>query len=337
MSYRRALMAVLFCAVLLFAAVPAVFAQSPDGDKLVVGQNYVLAAGDRIDGSLSVIGGDVKLETESVVDGDVAVVGGDLRIGGAVTGDIVVFGGSIVLEESAVVRGSVAGLGSSVSRSPGATVEGELFDTGSLPLPNRSRPPIAPPAPWQPGAPAASQAWSLLLWPVTALGWSLLMAMMAALAVLIAPRSVGRVANAVASQPLMSFVVGFVSLAIAALAGLVLLICCCLGLFVWLVGLIAILVGWAAVGLWVGQSLLYLFTVRNKASFLEAAVGAFLITFLSRLPFCLGGLIGLLIAALGLGAVVLTRFGTKSYPADAPHDDDADLAALENVSRDDNI
>ena len=146
---------------------------------------------------------------------------------------------------------------------------------------------------------------------------------------LIAPRNVGRVANTVASQPLMSFIVGLFALAVAGFAGLVLLICCCLGLFVWLAALIAIAVGWIAVGLWVGQSLLYVFRMRDVASFLEAAVGVFLITFLSRLPLCFGGLIGLLIAALGLGAVILTRFGTQSYPAKPASEEDIALLATD--------
>ncbi len=337
MIYRRVVITVLVCMVLLFGAAPAVLAQSPDGDRLIVGQNFVLAEGERINGNLSVIGGNAELGTESLVDGDVAVLGGRLRVGGTVTGDIVVFGGSITLDESAVVRGSVAGIGSSVSRSPGATVDGDLFDTESLPIPNRLTPPIAPPALPVPNAPKPPQAWSFILWPIQALGWSLVMALATALAVLIAPRNVGRVANTVASQPLMSFIVGFFSFAMAALAGLVLLICCCLGLFVWLAAAVAVLVGWAAVGLWVGQSLLSMFRVRDVASFLEAAIGVFLITFLSRLPPCFGGLIGLLIASLGLGAVVLTRFGTQSYPAKTLRADDADLLTADAASLDDNI
>jgi hypothetical protein len=334
---RRVLMVWLVCALLLLAAVPAVFAQSPDGDRLVVGQNFGLAAGDRIDGNLAVIGADAEFGVESIVNGDVAVLGGDLRVGGTVTGDVVVFGGSVTLEESAVVRGSVAGIGSSVNREPGATVDGDLFDTKSLPLPDRFIPPVAPQVRSAPDLPQRLQPWSFIWWPIQAFGWSLFMAMAAALAMLIAPRNVGRVANAVALQPLMSFIVGLFALSVAALAGLVLLICCCLGLFIWIASLIAMFVGWIAVGLWVGQSLLYLFRVRTAASFVEAAIGVFLITFLSRLPFCLGGLIGLSIAALGLGAVVLTRFGTKPYPANIMRDDVAALPATDMTSRDDNI
>jgi hypothetical protein len=57
---------------------------------------------------------------------------------------------------------------------------------------------------------------------------------------------------------------------------------------------------------------------------LAAALGVFIITFLSRLPFCLGGIFGVMIGAIGLGAVLLTRFGTRPYP-DQPAHDDVDL------------
>ena len=335
MTYRRVLTAGLACAVLLLVTAPGALAQSPDGDRFLVGQNFVLESGDRVAGSLSVIGGDAVLEPESRVDGDVALVGGDLRVGGTVAGDIVVFGGSIQLDESAIIKGSVAGIGSSITRGPGAQVEGESFDSQGFTIPDKPIMPfVAPFLPETPQAPRLPSPWSIILWPLQAIGWSLFMAVAAALAVLIAPRHVGRVANTVAAQPVMSFLVGFCTVLAAALVGLVLLICCCLGLVAWLIAALAVLVGWIAVGLWVGQALLNLFGVRDISSFIEAAIGVFLITFLSRLPFCLGGLIGLLIAALGLGAVVLTRFGTQAYPQEIFPVNDFELLPAEITSRD---
>jgi hypothetical protein len=95
------------------------------------------------------------------------------------------------------------------------------------------------------------------------------------------------------------------------LAGTLLLIACCLGLFVWLALLIAIGIGWIAVGLWVGQRLLAALKVRSGSVLAEVALGVFLITVLGRLPFCLGALFSAVIGSIGLGAVVLTRFGRQ--------------------------
>jgi hypothetical protein len=335
MTYGRAIAVLLVCTILFLGTASGVLAQGPDGDQFIVGQDVVLRSGDEITGSLAVVGGDIRLEPESVVDGDVALMGGDLRVGGTVTGDVVVFGGSIRLDESAVIEGSLAAIGSSIERAPGARVNGEVFDSKPFSVPRGLAPPDLPPlAPLRPEPAEPSLPWSILLWPLQALGWSLFMAFFAALAVLIAPRNMGRIANAVAAQPLMSFAVGLVTLAVSALAGLVLLICCCLGLIVWLGAAFAAFLGWIAVGLWVGQALLNALRMRDASSYLEAAVGVFVITFASRLPFCIGWIIGTPIAALGLGAVVLTRFGTRSYPVGSMGDDAAGLLTEHEVDDD---
>jgi hypothetical protein len=58
--------------------------------------------------------------------------------------------------------------------------------------------------------------------------------------------------------------------------------------------------------------------LRQASSLAEVAVGVFLITLLSRLPFCIGFLCWLIFSAIGLGAVVLTRFGTQTASRPAP-------------------
>jgi hypothetical protein len=65
-------------------------------------------------------------------------------------------------------------------------------------------------------------------------------------------------------------------------------------------------------GLWVGQRLLRALRVQDASSLAEVALGVFLITVLARLPWCIGFLITVIIGSVGLGAVVLTRFGTQS-------------------------
>jgi hypothetical protein len=271
MTYGRAFVALLICAILFLGTASGVLAQGPNGDQFIIGQDFVLSSGDRTSGNLAVVGGDTRIEPESVVDGDVALLGGDLQIGGTVTGDVVVFGGNIQLDESALIEGSLAAIGSSVRRAPGARVEGEVFDSQPFSIPSELTPPkLLPFAPLQPGPARPTPPWSTILWPLQALGWSLFVAFFAALAVLIAPRNLGRIANAVAIQPLMSFAVGLVTLVAASLAGLVLLICCCLGLIVWLGAALAVLLGWIAVGLWVGQSLLNALRMRDASSYLEA-------------------------------------------------------------------
>ena len=84
-----------------------------------------------------------------------------------------------------------------------------------------------------------------------------------AIALVVAPKPMSRIANAAATQPALSFGAGLLTFVVGILAGILLLIACCLGVFVWLALLVAIAVGWIAVGLWVGQRLLAALKVRR--------------------------------------------------------------------------
>ena len=308
---------------ILILLTPVVWAQEPTGgDRLVIGQAFVLPEGEEVDGNLVVLGGSATLEEGSVVRGDVAIFGGSATVAGTVQGNVAVFGGSITLEDTAVVEGDLAMIGGSVSRSPNAVVSGEVFG-GGIPLPflNRFDRPLSPEHPWPPW-PAARETqragvWGLLgsmvAWQFRTLGTALLLALLGVALVALAPRALGRIASATSRGAFISFGMGLLTLVVGLLLGLLLLIACCLGLIVWLALGVAWLVGWVAVGLWLGQRLLQALNVRNASSIGEVALGVFLITVLTQLPACIGFIIGLVLGCMGLGAVVLTRFGTRSF------------------------
>ena len=77
--------------------------------------------------------------------------------------------------------------------------------------------------------------------------------------------------------------------------------------------LVAGIFGWIAIGLLVGQRLLEAFGVKGITRLMAVAAGTLLISVLRAIP-CLGALIGFVVGCAGLGAVVLTRFGTQTYP-----------------------
>jgi hypothetical protein len=309
--------------VILLLFTPGVWAQEPiGGDRLVIGQAFVLSEGEEVDGNLVVLGGSATLEDGSVVRGDVAVFGGDVTVAGAVQGNVAGFGGSISLEDTAVVEGDVATFGGSVSRSSGAIVSGEVFG-GTIPLPflEQFDRPFRSERPWPPlpaaGEPQRAGVWgvlaSIVAWQFRTLGTALFLALLGVVLLALAPRAMGRVASAAARGAFVSFGMGLLTLAVGVLLGLLLLLACCLGLLVWLALGAAWLVGWVAVGLWLGQRLLQALNVRNASSIGEVALGVFLITLLTQLPACIGFFVGLILGCTGLGAVVLTRFGTRSF------------------------
>jgi hypothetical protein len=81
--------------------------------------------------------------------------------------------------------------------------------------------------------------------------------------------------------------------------------------------LVAGVFGWIAVGLLVGQELLEAFRVRGITSMIAVVVGILLISLLGAIP-CIGIIAAIIVGCLGLGAVVLTRFGTQTYPLPTP-------------------
>lgn len=332
-AMRRLQRAAIVCVLLLIMMAPAALAQEPSADRVVVGEDFVLQASSSLPANLAVIGGDADLRAGSRVNGDVALFGGDLTLGGKITGDVVVFGGNVSVLESAVVEGSLAAIGGAIDRAPGAVVRGDTFsgleELRALDLEraewlwprwfgqNKDRPEDLTP---------------LLCWPLTALGWALAVTVVSAGVMLLAPRAVTRVANAAATAPAMSFLLGLLTMTAALLAGLLLLIACCFGLVVWFVAAAALLLGWTAVGLWLGQVLARAFKLRDVSSLLATALGVFAITFLSRLPFCLGGVFGVILGSVGLGAVLLTHFGTRPYPNHLSYLDGGALPEVTNTS-----
>lgn len=143
------------------------------------------------------------------------------------------------------------------------------------------------------------------------------------------PRRLRLARNAVTEAPATATVVGFFSLCVALgltavyIISLLIVITVVLLPFValgWLVLAALSVVGWVVIAEPVGQLLLR----RRKiyaAPLAAAAVGGFVLTFglqiFSWLPSIgwIGPLIGFALGLTGLGALFLTRLGTRSYPS----------------------
>lgn len=299
-------------AVFALLAAPVALAQDGNGDKVLFGGSFTLRPGERLDGDLTAFGSMVSLEQDSTVRGDVVVFGGSTKVAGQVTGSVVATGGRVLLAPTAVVAGDVVILGSAFERAPGAVIRGQVL-TGLRPLRLGGG---AVPAPAMEVRPPAQRLWEwlqrLLFWQLRTLGSALLFILIGLAVLLAAPKGVARVAGAAATQPAVSFGLGLLTLLLALFAGALLLLACGLGLLVWLALAVGLVLGWIGVGLWVGRWLLGLFRLRTASSIPELALGILLITVLANLPLCIGFLFWLAFSAIGLGAVVATRFGTES-------------------------
>jgi hypothetical protein len=280
-------------------------AQSSDG--IIVGRSYRLSSGDKLDHDLAIFGGSAILEKGSSVDGSVTIFGGSLVVDGEVTGDVSAFGGVVSLDNNALVHGDVVTFGASISRSESAVVKGSV---------GASRPGIRVPNFVGPTISNGFKALTDVIWRIFQ---SFALAALAVLASLFVLRPMERAGDAMVSQVALSGGMGLLTL----LAGsfvLVLMAITILLIPVSLIGFILLAVGslfgWLVLGLVTGERLAHLFH-QEWSGPVSAGLGTLVFSLamnlMSIIP-CIGWVIVPVAFLVGLGGVVLTRFGTQSYP-----------------------
>lgn len=314
--------------ILLIALFLPLQTASADGltdGQVIFGSNYTLESGESLSGDLVVFGGSVTIEADARVNGNIVLFGGSLTIAGEVSGDLVLVGGSGMLKSTAVVNGDLNTVGGSFQTESGARIEGTINNFASPPsfqydLPTQITPPVMPNIPDDLSQtirssinfnPFTEFAWLL----VKSLGWAAL----AGLAMLFFEKQTRRVSRAVLHQPVIGGSIGLLTLMVAVILTVILSITILL-IPVALVGVLvlafAIAFGWVAIGLEVGLRLAE--SLRQDWPLpLSAALGTFILNFVANgigfIP-CVGWLVPFLIGLLGLGAVLLSRFGTQPFP-----------------------
>jgi hypothetical protein len=306
----------LLLALLLLPAHPAYAWSGPMDGRVVIGQNFTLKSGDTLDGDLVVIGGEATIEQDATVIGNVVVIGGNLKMDGTAAGDAVVIGGLVLLGEKASVAGDLVTVGGSLQRAVGAEIGGNIIrnlplPTIQIPLSSGGQTPPLPPAPrfdfnFGPFAAAASVFFQ-------AIG---LAALAMLLTVFLHPQ-LERVAQAVVKQPFIAGSIGLLTAFLAPVA-LVILVVTLILIPVAMAAVLLLVLAWlfgvVAFGMEVGER----FTKalhQSWAPVLSAGFGTFLLAIVVgtvNLVPCVGWLAPLIVGLMGLGAAVITMFGTRS-------------------------
>lgn len=327
MKFIRLAAALLLVMILVSVAVVPAFAQADGGDKVVFGGSYTVESGDVLPGDLAIFGGSATIEENGLVRGDVLVMGGSLDVRGAIGGDVVVFGGSVDLASTATVSGDIVRFGGSLDTAPGARVRGSVREGGSFDLPGlwqrRFIPRMFSPEVPVPGAPNVAPG-NLLVAAFLALLRAVVMTVaLGALALVISliwPSGIERMGRAGEKTPFMALAVGALTWVVGvALVGITAITICLIPLALALALLLAAaaVLAWVVTGWWVGHKLLALLNLSRTTTVLEATVGTLLVVgvyFLVGIIPCVDFIYGALVASFGVGAVALTRFGTRPYP-----------------------
>ncbi|MCB9109396.1 MAG: polymer-forming cytoskeletal protein [Anaerolineales bacterium] len=322
--------------------------QTHDGNLAVLGGSATLESDSELNGDLAVFGGNFSAKKGTEINGDVIVFGGNVNIDGAINGDLAAIGGNVNLSETAMVDGDIGLIGGQVNQAEGATVTGDVqgltkfqnkfgsddddddgnSSFGGAPIP--PVPPIPPQADHFDGGGS-----SIFGWVARILGdifWTLaLLVVLGVITWLVAafmPEQMYNVRETLTTSAPLSFGLGLLTSIVAAVlipVAILLVITICLAI-VPIVGYIALgiatLFGWIVIGHILGERLLAAGGRPQPGLIMSSIVGVSILTLLTNMPVigliaCIGFIgkaIGALIAMAGLGAVLLTRFGTRPYP-----------------------
>jgi cytoskeletal protein CcmA (bactofilin family) len=261
---------------------------------LVFDGSHVVRPGESVQGDLVVLAGEARVSDEAVVEGSVWVLGGFCQVAGRVHGDVTGFAGRLSLAETANVAGDVllAGVDSDVAE--GAHVGGEVTEALSDVVGQ--------------GAP-----------PGVRLRIGLQLALLLGVVALVLgrwwPRPLERVGDAAVRHPVASLATGVMAgvtgLVVLVLVGFTLVLLP-LAVLMALGGLMAVALGWVGLAGHVAGRAAPAMLPRSLAIGLSTAVLVLAVTLLALVPFA-GGILALALASWGLGAVLLTRVGSRDF------------------------
>ncbi len=323
---RRILSVLVLLGVLTLALPAPAYAAPPQDDRVIFGGDFVLESGEVLTGGLVMFGGNATLEAGSRVNGDVFMMGGNAEIGGEVTGNVALMGGNINLLSTAHVHGDAVAIGGNMTRAAGARIDGQVVEGEQFSTPFEFTSPFDFDRPFGWNV-SPFESLRVGFSPLISLVWfgfrTLLLAAVAVLVVMFWPIPTERAGQAAIGQPIIGGGLGLLTIVVAPVLLLVLAITILL-IPVSFIGLVLLLVaglfGWVAIGLEVGKRLgeSFKWELHPPAA---AGVGTLVLTLvvggLGLVP-CVGWLAPFLVASIGLGAVMLTRFGSQEYAGRMP-------------------
>ncbi|HET7693313.1 MAG TPA: hypothetical protein VFM44_09525 [Gemmatimonadota bacterium] len=280
------------------------------------------------------VGASVHVGEDEVVNGDVVAVLGSVSVDGRVTGDVVSVMGSVNLGEDAIVEGEVVVVGGTLNRESGAVIEGGVEEVAwGGPNMHFGGPEFH--------APFLEGVGGLIMTII----WITVLGALAALMYLLARRPVERMAYRISQSPWKAALVGLVAqilffpvlvLSVILLAisiiGIPLLLAVPFAIVALAVGM---LIGFTAVARILGSAAERRFGWQHDNPFVAVLIGVGIIMLVSFFASVLGipggplgvfavllGILGFVLQyaawTVGLGALLLTRFGTRYGWGEAP-------------------
>ena len=267
-----------------------------------------MAATASSDKSIVKIGSDVTIEKGQKIHSVVAI-GGQITVSGAVEKSVVAIGGSVVLAKTAVVKGNVVSLGGVIVMARDAEVRGDLTEINSSNL-------------YETLTTALSSEWEGWSWIFAVISLSIFLVILV-LALLIAallPKPVRIVSEAIRENTFKVILCGILGLILIAPLALLLTISV-VGIALIPLEVIfvvcSVLLGFIAVGQLVGAKLLRLLKQPETGIVRETFWGLVILWLIGWIPY-VGWMVKAIAIVIGLGATLVSRFGTHQGWKGAP-------------------
>jgi hypothetical protein len=249
----------------------------------------------------------VKINSDVVIEEDtkvrnVIVIGGQITVNGTVEQDIVAIGGSAVLTRTAIVGGDVVVLGGIIAMGKGADVRGTLTEINSSNVSDAISNLLSDD--WE------GWSWLFALFSVVVFLTTLVIAM---LIVVLIPKPIMTISEDIVLHTYRATIAGFIGLMMIAPVA-VLLTLSVIGIVLIplqiVVVVCAAVFGFVAVAQILGKRVLVLAKKPNQSLVRQTFWGLLVLWIIGWIPY-IGWMIKVLAIVLGMGGVMITRFGSK--------------------------
>jgi hypothetical protein len=252
----------------------------------------VIQQGEVVCGDFTLLGS--TLDVRGQVRGNILAFGSNIDISGTMSGNINLYGGTATLQNASHMRGNINLYGGNQQLEAGANLDGQIE--------NRSQHVSL----WLPGISTgfAFPFWQIVIWVL--LGLAL---------VSLLPEHVMFVRTTVTSKMRRSLSLGLLSLVLAPTL-LIVLIALIIPIPLAIVIAIGLIAAWAlgtiAIGWLVGEYIMRVIAPRHNTRLIQVSVGLTVLILIGSIPY-IGWIVSASAGVLGLGAVFLSRFGTRLY------------------------
>lgn len=302
-------------------ALVAVVLGAPDLSGFSFHGTFTLGGGEQREGDQVIFANNAHLRPGSAIDGSATLIANHVEVEGHISGDLVVIANEFMLADTAQVTGDLSVCAKTFDQATGARIDGSLkreCSEGDRVTVNSA-------------VDSGASGWrgSFLFRFGSFLTGTLFFGGLAALATAIFPQRLGRIAVSIRRSPGLMGGIGCLTIVVAvglsvvyALSLLLILpvILLPFAILGWLALALLAVIGWFALASIAGDTVLRRLGMAERTPLVVAAVGGIALGLfvnvwsLFWITGWIGALVSVILGSVGLGAVMLTRFGSQPYP-----------------------